>query len=242
MSLSSLKDKKHQPIPRHVAIIMDGNGRWAKANGLPKVAGHQRGANSVKNAVKFAVKEKIAYLTLFGFSSENWNRPVQEVKDLMDLLKYYLKSEIDELNSEGVRFRMIGNRNSLDKGIKKLIEDSEKKTSRNNRLNLIIALSYGGRAEIVDTARKLAEEVRQGVLSITDFDENLFSSRIYTSDIPDPDLLIRTSGEKRISNFLLWQSAYAELVFIDTLWPDFSSSDFKKSISEFQSRERKYGA
>ena len=229
-------------MPRHVAIIMDGNGRWAKANGLPKVAGHQRGANSVKNAVKFAVKEEIAYLTLFGFSSENWNRPVQEVKDLMDLLKYYLKSEIDELNSEGVRFRMIGNRNSLGDGIKKLIEDSEKKTSRNNRLNLIIALSYGGRAEIVDTARKLAEEVRQGVLSISDFDENLFSSRIYTSDIPDPDLLIRTSGEKRISNFLLWQSAYAELVFIDTLWPDFSSSDFEKSISEFQRRERRYGA
>ena len=159
----------------------------------------------------------------------------------MDLLEYYLQSEVDELNTQGVRFRMIGSRASLGKEIVSLIEDSERKTKDNSRLNLIIALSYGGRAEIVDTARKLAEEVYRGDINTSDFNEELFSSRIYTSDIPDPDLLIRTSGEKRISNFLLWQSAYAELIFIDTLWPDFSPSDFEYAISEYQHRERRYG-
>ncbi len=241
MSLRSQNEKNFLPFPKHVAIIMDGNGRWARTHGLPKISGHKRGAESVKTAIKWAVKKEIKFLTLFGFSSENWNRPNDEVRDLMSLLELYLKSEMDELNSEGVRFRVIGDKHSLGIKITKLIEKSERQTKKNDRLNLTVALSYGGRAEIVETTKKISNLFKRGDIKFSDIDENLFSSNLYTNDIPDPDLLIRTSGEKRISNFLLWQLAYTELVFIDTLWPDFSDADFDFSISEYQRRDRRYG-
>ncbi|MDA1089997.1 MAG: isoprenyl transferase [Proteobacteria bacterium] len=237
--------KKHNsppPPPNHVAIIMDGNGRWAKGQGLPRTVGHQRGADAVKKAVKSAISMGVGYLTLFGFSSENWNRPENEVKDLMGLLRFYLKKEIIELNAEGVRLRVIGDRNRLDKDIVVLIENAEQLTAANSRLSLTIALSYGGRAEITAAARAIAEDIMAGRLKVEDIDEAALAGRLFTADIPDPDLLIRTSGEQRISNFLLWQMAYTELVFIETLWPEFSGEDFENAVIEYQGRERRYGA
>jgi len=231
-----------QTTPIHVAIIMDGNGRWAKARNLPRTAGHKRGAESVKTVVRSAAEMGISYLTLYGFSSENWNRPLSEVNDLMGLLRFYLSSEIAYLQKNGVRLRVIGERERLDPDITSLIEEAEKKTADNSVITLVIALSYGGRAEIVCAARSLAEKVASGFLRPEDIDENSLEHHLFTADIPDPDLLIRTSGEKRISNFLLWQLAYAEFVFTDTLWPDFSKEDFAKAIDEFQGRERRYGS
>lgn len=230
------------PAPAHVAIIMDGNGRWAKSRNLPRAAGHKRGASAVKVAITSAVEAGVSYLTLYGFSSENWKRSSGEVKDLMGLLRYYLKSEISTLHEEGVRFCVIGDRKRLDGDIVKLIEDAEKLTCGNTRLYLSIALSYGGRTEITDAARKLATQVKTGHIDPDDIDEDLFAGSLYTSDIPDPDILIRTSGEQRISNFLLWQLAYAEFVFLDTLWPDFSKQDFDNAIASYHGRERRYGA
>ena len=235
------KDSGLRP-PVHVAIIMDGNGRWAEARGLPRSAGHQRGAEAVKKALKSAVSLGVSYLTLFGFSSENWKRPESEINDLMGLLRFYIKKEIKELNSEGIRFRVIGDRSRLEKDIVSLIEDAEALTEGNGRLTLTVALSYGGRAEITTAARKIAENVMAGSLDIEDINEEEFSKYLYTADIPDPDVLIRTSGEERISNFLLWQLAYSELVFIDSLWPDFSHEDLENAVKEFHSRERRYGA
>ena len=227
--------------PLHVAIIMDGNGRWAKSRNLPKAAGHRRGAGSVKTAIKSAIGANIRYLTLYGFSSENWNRPSSEVSALMGLLRFYLKSEIPNLHKEGVCFCVIGDRNRLDQDIVQLIEEAEEKTAANTRLHLVIALSYGGRAEITEAARTLALQVKEGKLEPGDIDEQLFQEHLYTSEIPDPDLLIRTSGEQRISNFLLWQLAYAEFCFLDTLWPDFNEQDFDNAIEAFHGRERRYG-
>ena len=183
----------------------------------------------------------VSYLTLFGFSSENWKRPESEIKDLMGLLRFYLKKEINELNAEGIRFRVIGDRDKLAPDIVKLIEEAETLTAKNSKLTLIVALSYGGRAEITVAAKRIAEDVVHGHLDIDDINETEFAQRLFTADIPDPDILIRTSGEERISNFLLWQLAYAELVFIDTLWPEFSHDDFDSAIREYQSRERRYG-
>ena len=228
--------------PQHIAIIMDGNGRWAKAKGLARTAGHKRGAEAVRRAVEGAVEEGIRYLTLFGFSSENWKRPVEEVRDLMGLLRFYLKSEIKKLNKEGVRVRIIGDRHRLEPDIVTLITEAEERTADNLRLDLTIALSYGSRAEIVLAAQKIAEQVAAGSLDPGDVSADLISSHLYTRDIPDPDLLVRTSGEHRISNFLLWQLAYTELVFLDKRWPDFSKEDLRTAISEFQSRERRFGA
>jgi len=228
--------------PTHVAIIMDGNGRWALSRGLPRTAGHRRGAEAVRTAVRTAAKLDVRYLTLYGFSSENWKRPVSEVNDLMGLLRYYLRSEIAELHKEGVRLRVIGERERLDPDIVAMIEDAEGRTAENRRLTLTVALSYGGRTEITAAARRLAADVASGKLKPEDIDEAAFAARLFTADMPDPDLLIRTSGEKRISNFLLWQLAYAEFVFVDTLWPDFSESDFENAIREYQGRERRYGA
>jgi undecaprenyl diphosphate synthase len=221
---------------------MDGNGRWAKARGLPRTAGHQKGAESVKNVVRAAAGMGVHYLTLFGFSSENWKRPESEIKDLMGLLRYYLKSEIEELNREGVRFRMIGERARLATDIVELIENAERLTAGNTRLILTIAISYGGRAEITAAARRVAEKVASGELRPEDVDEEAVARCLFTADMPDPDLLIRTSGEQRISNFLLWQLAYSELVFTDTLWPEFTGADFENSVREYQGRERRYGA
>ncbi|MGF1641852.1 MAG: isoprenyl transferase [Rhodospirillales bacterium] len=230
------------PLPAHVAIIMDGNGRWARARGLPRTAGHRQGAEAVRTAAETAMRLGIRYLTLFGFSSENWKRPSAEISDLMGLLRYYLRNELDYLDSHGVRLRVIGDRDRLARDIVELIEDAERRTSGHAALTLIVALSYGGRAEIADAARRLAEKAAAGLLDPADIDETLLSASLYTADIPDPDLLIRTSGEKRISNFLLWQLAYAELVFVDTPWPDFSAEDFTSALREYGRRERRYGA
>jgi len=241
MKALSLKDDVPPSPPTHVAIIMDGNGRWAQAKGMPRIAGHKRGADSVKCAVECAAKLGVSYLTMFGFSSENWKRPEAEVSDLMGLLRLYLKTEIAALDKQGVRFKVIGDRSALADDIVDLIGMAERQTTHNARLTLTIALSYGGRAEIVSATQKIAESVNSGDLSVSDIDEALFSSRLFTGEIPDPDLLIRTSGEQRISNFLLWQLAYTELVFLDTLWPDFSEEHFERAIKEYQGRERRYG-
>lgn len=228
--------------PVHVAIIMDGNGRWARARGLPRTAGHRRGAESVRSAVESARELGVSYLTLYGFSSENWKRPAHEVDDLMGLLRLYLRREIKELKRNGVRVRVIGDRERLPADIVELIEGAESDTVVNTVLTLIVALSYGARAEITAAARRIAEDVKAGILETDAVDEDAFERYLSTSGIPDPDLLIRTSGEQRLSNFLLWQCAYAELVFVDTLWPDFSRDDFEDAILEFRRRERRYGS
>lgn len=228
--------------PTHIAIIMDGNGRWAKSRGLPRTAGHRQGAESVKTAIKAAMELNVSYLTLFGFSSENWQRPADEVDELMGLLRRYLKSEMSNLHEKGIRLRVIGDRARFDDDIITLIDRAEELTRANTKLNLTIALSYGSRAEITSAARALAQQVVDGKLNPADIDENKLSNELYTTDIPDPDLIIRTSGEKRISNFLLWQAAYAEFVFLETSWPDFSKQDMENAIAEFQQRERRFGA
>jgi undecaprenyl diphosphate synthase len=229
------------PPPVHVAIIMDGNGRWAKSRNLPRSAGHKRGVEAVGKSVKGAISIGVSYLTLFGFSSENWKRPAEEIHDLMGLLRLYLNSEVKNLHKEGVKLLVIGDRKNLDKDIVKLIQTSEKLTQNNTCLTLIIALSYGGRAEIIYAAKCVVEDVVHGDLEISDIDEDVFSKRLFTANIPNPDLLIRTSGEQRLSNFLLWQCAYTEFVFLDTYWPDFAEIDFESAIKVFHNRERRYG-
>jgi undecaprenyl diphosphate synthase len=231
-----------RPVPRHIAIIMDGNGRWAKARGLPRIAGHRRGAEAARRAVIAAAELGVPYLTLFGFSSENWKRPSSEVQDLMGLLRHYLRGEIAELHRNGVRLKVIGDLGTLDPDIISLIGHAEAMTRNNSRIILTIALSYGGRAEIVTAVRAIAREVLAGNLAADVIDEECFARHLFTAELPDPDLVIRTSGEQRISNFLLWQSAYSELVFTKTLWPDFSKSDLQQAIDEFCGRERRYGA
>jgi undecaprenyl diphosphate synthase len=228
--------------PVHVAIIMDGNGRWAKSRGLPRVAGHRRGADAVRRTVEAAIDLGISYLTLYGFSSENWKRPAGEVHDLMGLLRHYLRAEIAELHQNGVRLRIIGERDRFGRDIITLIENGERLTRDNSRLHLTIALSYGGRAEIALAARRLARRIQEGCLDPDAIDESALASQLLTSGMPDPDLVIRTSGEQRLSNFLLWQSAYAELVFTDTYWPDFGKADLERAIDDFCGRERRYGA
>jgi len=227
--------------PVHVAIIMDGNGRWAKARGLPRVAGHRRGVDAVRAAIEGAGDHGVRYLTLFGFSSENWRRPADEVSDLMGLLRHYLRSELAELHANGVRFRVVGARARLPQDVVALIGSAEETTRANERLHLTVALSYGGRADILAAARRLAADVAAGRIAADAIGEAEFSARLWTAGIPDPDLLIRTSGERRISNFLLWQSAYTEFLFLDTLWPDFGKRDFAAAIADFQRRERRYG-
>jgi undecaprenyl diphosphate synthase len=240
--MSGERDLSAPAPPAHVAIIMDGNGRWAKARALPRIAGHRRGAESVRRTIEAAAELGISYLTLFGFSSENWKRPSDEINDLMGLLRHYLRGEIAELHKQGVRLVVIGDRDRLAPDIVTLIDNAEQLTRGNARLTLIVALSYGGRDDIVRATRKLADDVAAGRLAAGDIDETKFSSALFTAGIPDPDLLIRTSGEQRISNFLLWQSAYTELVFTDTLWPDFGRADLEKAINDFHGRERRYGA
>jgi len=230
------------PPPRHIAIIMDGNGRWAQARGLPRIAGHRQGAEAVRRTVRAAGELGIPYLTLFGFSSENWKRPLTEIDDLMGLLRHYLRGEIAELHRNGVRLRVIGDRERLAPDIVTLIANAEELTRENSGVNLTIALSYGGRAEIVAAVRMLAAKAAAGELPADEIDEAVISRHLFTADIPDPDLLIRTSGEQRISNFLLWQCAYSELVFTKTLWPDFGRADLEQAIADFGCRERRYGA
>jgi undecaprenyl diphosphate synthase len=228
--------------PAHVAIVMDGNGRWARARGLPRAAGHRQGAEALRRTIVGAGELGIKYLTLFGFSSENWNRPSGEVQDLMGLLRHYLRSEIADLHAKGARLRVIGDRSRFDPDIVALIENAEALTRGNERLNLTLAISYGGRDEIVAAARSLAVDAAAGRLDAASIDAARFMGRLFTADLPDPDVVIRTSGEKRLSNFLLWQSAYAELVFVDKYWPDFGKGDLEDAVHEFQRRERRYGA
>lgn len=229
-------------LPAHVAVIMDGNGRWAKARGLPRTAGHKKGVDAVRRVVEAAREIGIQYLTIFSFSSENWRRPMEEVSELMQLLRFYLRSEVKELHKAGIRLRVIGERARLSDDIRRLIEDAEQRTGENRKMTLVVALSYGGRQEIVQAARQLATDALAGRIQVAEIDEAAFSGRMFTSDIPDPDMIIRTSGEMRISNFLLWQAAYAELVFTDTLWPDFNKGDLEAAIEEFHRRERRFGA
>ena len=226
----------------HVAIIMDGNGRWAKQRGLPRAAGHRQGMEAVRATVEGAKELGIGYLTLYGFSSENWKRPKTEIRDLMGLLRLYLRHEIKQLHEGGVRLRFIGNRDRLAGDIVQLIEDSETLTHANTRLNLTIALSYGSRDEILEAVREVVAKAQSGELTPDDLDERTFSQMLSTADIPDPDLVIRTSGEQRLSNFLLWQSAYAELIFTECYWPDFGQEQLSQAMEEFRGRERRYGA
>lgn len=239
--MEAVKTKSGARPPVHVAIIMDGNGRWATARGLPRIAGHKRGAEAVRETVRAAGELGISYLTLFGFSSENWKRPAAEVQDLMGLLRLYLRSEIAELNRNGVRFRVVGDRSRLAADTNLLIDEAEATTASNTGLTLTLALSYGGRQDIVQAARRLAVEAAAGRLDPAAIDEELFARHLFTADIPDPDLLIRTSGEMRISNFLLWQCAYAELAFLDVLWPDFTKDHLERALNDFQGRERRWG-
>jgi len=231
-----------RPVPRHIAIIMDGNGRWAQARGLPRIAGHRHGAEAARRAVTAAAELGVPYLTLFGFSSENWGRPSGEIHDLMGLLRHYLRDEIAELHRNGVRLRVIGELGRLDPDIIEMIERAEAMTRDNARITVTIALSYGGRAEIVAAVRAIAQRVQSGSLAAAAIDEDCFTRYLFTAGLPDPDLLIRTSGEQRISNFLLWQSAYSEFFFTKTLWPDFSKHDLEEAIDEFCGRDRRYGA
>jgi undecaprenyl diphosphate synthase len=228
--------------PLHVAIIMDGNGRWAQARGLPRTAGHRQGAEAVKRTVRGAGELGIKYLTLFGFSSENWKRPESEVSDLMGLMRHYLRTEVKELDRNGARLKVIGEREGLASDIVSLIDEAEKRTAANSRIFVNIAINYGSRAEIARAARLLAQAARDGKIDPVSIDEAALGRAMMTADIPDPDLLIRTSGEQRLSNFMLWQSAYAELMFVDTLWPDFGKAQLEAAIADFARRERRYGA
>jgi undecaprenyl diphosphate synthase len=228
--------------PQHVAVIMDGNGRWAQAKGMFRTAGHRSGMEAVRRIVEAAREIGLPYLTIFGFSAENWGRPVEEVEELMLLLRLYLRSEIADLHKNGVRLRVIGERSRLAPDIVNLIEHGETLTKDNSRLNFTVALSYGGRQDMVQAAQSLARAAAAGQIKPEEIDQDTISGRLWTSELPDPDLVIRTSGEQRISNFFLWQAAYAELVFLDTLWPDFSKADLEHAIREFRRRERRYGA
>ena len=238
----SIASPPPRPLPRHIAIIMDGNGRWAQARGLPRVQGHRLGAEAVRRTVAAAGELGIPYLTLFGFSSENWKRPSTEVDDLMGLLRHYLRGEIAELHRNGVRLRIIGELGRLAPDLVTLIENAEALTRENSGINLTVALSYGGRAELVAAMRAIADRAARDGLDPEDIDEELIAGHLFTAGIPDPDLVIRTSGEQRISNFLLWQCAYAELIFLKTLWPDFSRNDLEYAIRDYCCRERRYGA
>lgn len=229
-------------LPEHVAVIMDGNGRWASSRGLPRIAGHRAGVQAVRRTIEAAMQAGVKWLTLYAFSSENWRRPEEEVSGLTGLLLHYLRHEVAELAREGVRLRFIGDRARFAHDIRAELEAAERRTAANARLNLNVALSYGARAEIAAAARACAGAARDGRLDPASIDEELFSRFLSTAGQPDPDLLIRTSGEQRLSNFLLWQCAYAELVFLDVLWPDFAPDHFGAALAEFARRERRFGA
>lgn len=228
--------------PRHVAIIMDGNGRWAQKRGQPRIAGHKKGMDAVRTTIETCANEGIEYLTLYAFSSENWKRPKDEVTGLMGLLRHYVVKELKELHKKGVRLKFIGRLNELDADIQTMLEDATEKTKNNMGLTVVIALNYGARAEILDAFKTLMNRVNNGEISVNELDEETINNSLYTNEIPDPDLIIRTSGEERLSNFLLWQSAYAELVFVDDLWPDFNADCLKQTLATYATRERRFGA
>ncbi len=230
-----------RPFPQHIAIIMDGNGRWAASRGLPRSEGHRRGVESVRACVRAAGELGIRYLTLFSFSSENWKRPKDEVLDLMGLLRRFIRRDLAELHEQDVRIRVIGTGEGVDEDIKTLIAEAVTLTKNNNGLQLTVAFNYGARDEILRAAKRLANRVQKGEITAEDITLDSFASALDTHDLPDPDLLIRTSGEMRISNFLLWQCAYTEFLFVDTYWPDFGKEALAAAIEEFQSRERRFG-
>ena len=221
---------------------MDGNGRWATARGLPRIAGHRAGAQAVRRTIEAAIRHDVGWLTLYAFSSENWRRPQSEVIDLTGLLRHYVRNEVAELHESGVRLRFIGDRSRFDADIQADLRAAEQKTRGNTRLNLIVALSYGARAEIAAAARRVAAAALAGTLDPAALGEDDFAHFLDTDGIPDPDLILRTSGEQRLSNFLLWQGAYAELIFLDVLWPDFGEAQFAGALAEFARRERRFGA
>jgi undecaprenyl diphosphate synthase len=228
-------------LPRHVAIIMDGNGRWAKQRGLPRIEGHRQGAESARTIIRTAGELGVKYLTLYAFSAENWNRPKDEVDALMKYLIHYLKTETPELNKNNVRLEVIGQIYRLPEKVQEHLKKSIATLSKNSGLTLVMALSYGSRIEIVDAVRRIAEKVRDGKLEPADINEEVISQHLWTRNIPDPDLLIRTSGEMRVSNFLLWQISYAELVITPTLWPDFRKPQFVAALEEYACRHRRFG-
>jgi len=228
-------------LPRHIAIIMDGNGRWAQKNRLPRVEGHRRGVKTVDKIVTLCTEMHIEALTLYSFSDENWNRPRTEIEALMKILDQYLNRELERMKRENIRFNTIGRIHELPPAIQKLIRHAADYTRSNDGLVLTLALSYGGRQEIIDAVRTIAKQVQEGVLPIEDIDFPVMESCLYTHDLPDPDLLIRTSGEKRISNFLLYQMAYTELHYTQVFWPQFTEDDLLKAIIDFQNRERRFG-
>jgi undecaprenyl diphosphate synthase len=228
-------------IPRHVAIIMDGNGRWAQRRGLPRLVGHEQGAKSIRECIDAAIEAGVEYLTLYAFSSENWKRPAVEVQGLMKLLERFLKEKLQELNDAGVRLQAIGRLTELPEICQQRLAEAIADTSSNSRLTLVLALSYSGRTEIVDTVKSIVQDALAGKLSEQEITQELFSKRLYTADVPDPDLLIRTSGEVRLSNFLLWQLSYTEIHVTSKLWPDFRKEDFLKALHDFSQRSRRYG-
>lgn len=227
--------------PAHVAIIMDGNGRWAKARGLPRLAGHRAGVEALRNCVRAAPDLGIQWLTVYAFSSENWSRPKSEVSDLMGLLKLFIRRDLAELHQSGVRVRIIGDREGLSPDIGSLLDEAETLTRLNRRLNLVIAFNYGGRDEIARAARKIARSVEAGLVAPEEITPELFADYLDTAGIPDPDLIIRTSGELRLSNFLPWQAAYSEFVFLPCYWPDFGRADLVEAIRTYAARDRRYG-
>jgi undecaprenyl diphosphate synthase len=228
-------------VPRHVAIIMDGNGRWAAARGLPRIEGHRRGIEALRRTVRAAGEIGVEILTIFSFSSENWSRPRSEIRDLMGLLRHFIRNDLLELHRNGVHIRVIGGRDDLDPEIRRLLEEAETLTKDNAALTLVVAFNYGGRQEIARAAQRLAGEVAAGRLPASAITAERLAAALDAPDLPDPDLIIRTSGEQRLSNFLLWQAAYSELVFVPDLWPDFDRSALEGAIAEYRRRERRFG-
>ena len=228
-------------VPRHVAIIMDGNGRWAAARGLPRVEGHRRGVEALRRTVRAAGDLGIGILTIFSFSSENWSRPAPEIRELMGLLRRFIRNDLIDLHRNGVHIRVIGEREDLDPDIRRLLEEAEERTKDNNKLTLIVAFNYGGRQEIARAAQRLAAEVAAGRMQPSEITAERLSTQLDAPDLPDPDLIIRTSGEQRLSNFLLWQSAYSEFVFVPVYWPDFDRAALEEALAEYRRRERRFG-
>jgi undecaprenyl diphosphate synthase len=228
-------------MPQHVAIIMDGNGRWAAQRGLPRSRGHRAGVDALRRAVKSAADLGLQYLTIYSFSSENWSRPAAEVSFLLDLLRRFIRQDVAELHSSGVRIKVIGARDNLDPGIVKLLNDAEFLTQKNDKLNLIVAFNYGSRQEISRAVQQIAAKAKKGEIEISSITPDIISEHLDTGGVPEPDLLIRTGGEKRISNFLLWQCAYTEFVFVEEFWPDFTHEIFARALDEYRVRDRRFG-
>jgi undecaprenyl diphosphate synthase len=229
------------PAPRHVAIIMDGNGRWAAARGLPRLEGHRRGVEALRRAVRAAGEMGVSWLTVYSFSSENWRRPAQEVSDLMGLLKRFIRNDLADLHANGVRVKVIGEREGLTPDIRALLDEAEELTRDNQRMTLVVAFNYGARQEIARAARALARKVAAGLIDAESVDERALDAHLDTAGMPEPDLIIRTSGEQRLSNFLLWQAAYSEFVFLDLHWPDFDRAALEQAVDIYRGRDRRFG-